>query len=97
MIQTKAYYQPTTDIRTQTIRDLNGLQIYYDIPWEPVTTAGWIFEKDSTYGQENKMVTKPDPEFFASGNIVRSNVIPEINTNDPKYKYSRQEHTVVLY
>ena len=97
MLQTKGYYEAETNIMKQSVKDLNGLQIYYDIPWNDVYSTGWIYKKDNTWGQENKMVTKPDPEFFAPGEIVRTNVIPAINLNDPKYQYSRQAHTVVLY
>ena len=97
MIHTKGWYEPATNFRVQSIKPLDGLQLYYDIPWNDVYSTGWIFKKDDTWGQENKMVTKPNPEFFAPGDIVRSNVIPAINVNDPKYKFSRKEHTIVLY
>ena len=96
--QTKNYYVPETNIIKPAERDLNGLQIWYDIPWNDVYTTGWIFQKDNTWGQENRMQLRPDPEHFAPGGVIRSNGgLPNINVNDPKYKFSRSEHTVVLY
>ena len=97
MLQTKGYYVPETNIIRPSVRDMNGLQIFYDIPWNDVYSTGWIFQKDNTWGQENKMALKPNPEHFAPGNLLRTNGgMPNINPNDPKYKFSRQENTVTI-
>ena len=95
--QTKNYYLPETDVPTSAIQDLNGLQIWHDIPWNDIYSTGWQTKKDNTWGQENKMLLKPDPEYFAPGDIIRTNVLPSINPNDPIYKYSSEEHKVVIY
>ena len=96
--QTKNWYLPETDIIKPSERDMNGLQIWYDIPWHDIYSTGWQMVKDNTWGQENKMVLKPQPEFFAPGNLIRGNGggLPSVNTNDPIYQYKRQNATVIL-
>ena len=95
--QTKNWYLPETDIIKPAERDLNGLQIWYDIPWHDIYSTGWQMVKDNTWGRENRMLTRPDPEYFAPGDILRTNVIPAINPNDPIYTYSTSDHKVVVY
>ena len=82
-----------------------GMKPYTDlgysipIPWNDVYSTGWVdgkpthAEGEQPWGTENKMIAKPDPEFFAPDGIVRSNVMPQININDPIYHYSRKENT----
>lgn len=95
--QTKNWYLPETNIIQPSIKDMHGLQIWHDIPWHDVYSTGWQDTKDNTWGQENKMLTRPDPEYFAPGNIIRTNVLPSINPNDPIYQYSTAEHKVIIY
>jgi hypothetical protein len=50
-----------------------------------------------TWGRENVLVMRDDPEYFAPGNIVRSNVIPAINPQDPIFKFDRTQYEVRLF
>lgn len=73
-----------------------------DIPWNTVYTSGWMDGKPShdtgaVWGTENEMITRRDPEYFAADNIVRSNIIPEINVNDPIYQFDRSQHTFRIF
>ena len=63
--------------------------------------TGWIDAKPGhadgpVWGEERKLVTRPDPEFYASDNLIRSNVIPVINIKDPIYSFSREKHTFTV-
>ena len=64
-----------------------------DIPWNDIYTTGWIYERSNMWGSENKVVTRSDPEYFAPGGLIRSNVIPSINVNDPVYHFDRSDYT----
>ena len=97
MIQTKNYYLNTTATYSRSEEPLFDLGYSLDIPANDIYTAGWIFKKPETWGQENLLVTRPDPEFFAPGGIIRSNVIPHININDPMYAFDRSKYTYKLF
>ena len=63
-----------------------------DIPWNDVYTTGWITQKSNMYGDERKMVSRSDPEYFAPGGIIRSNLMPAINFHDPVYHFNRADY-----
>ena len=73
-----------------------------DIPWNDVYTSGWMDAKPShdtgeVWGTENQLITERDPEYFAPDNIVRSNIIPQINVNDPIYQFDRSQVTYKVW
>ena len=62
------------------------------IPWPQVTTAGWW--DIGGIPEESALVTRGDPEYFASNDLVRSSGgLPEINTQDPIYKFDRWDYS----
>jgi len=78
------------------------------IPANPVTTFGWqdeipmhgdarIGPRERVWGQENKMTTRADPEFYAPNNEIRANVIPEIDVNNPVYQFDRSKYTYSVF
>jgi hypothetical protein len=69
------------------------------IPWNDITTAGWMNRPDQIkmWGTENQLVLSDQPEFFAPENIIRSNIIPSINVNDPIYAFDRSQYTYTLF
>jgi len=98
MIGTKGYYtNPSTHIhRSMALWDDVGYSL--DIPWNSVYSAGWQFAKPShadgvVWGYERKMITRPDPEYYAADGMIRSNIIPEINIHDPIYSFDRSQYT----
>jgi len=97
-IGTKNYYtnSSTHVARSKEIWDDLGYSL--DIPWNSVYTAGWQESKPShadgpVWGYERTMITRSDPEYFAPGDIIRSNVIPEINVYNPIYSFDRSQYT----
>ena len=71
-----------------------------EIPWNDIQTSGWAnteAEPMKVWGTENKLVIRDDPEYFAPDNLIRSNVIPAINLNDPIYQFSRKDYTYSLW
>ena len=96
------YFNESTEVTT-------GMTPYTDlgysipIPWNEVFTSGWQDSKPvhadgkPTWGTENQMTSSSKPEFFAPDNVVRSNVMPQINVNDPQYQFSRAEHTYKIW
>jgi len=96
-IGTKNYFTNTSThvARSQPVFDDLGYSL--DIPWSSVYTAGWQEQKPShadgpVWGYENKLTTRGDPEYFAAGDIIRSQVIPEINVHDPIYSFDRSKY-----
>jgi hypothetical protein len=72
----------------------NDLGYSLSIPANAVYNTGWQFSKPDIWGYERKLITDPRPEWYAPDNVVRTTGgIPEINTHDPKYTFSRAEHT----
>ena len=101
MIHTKNFwYNPTATIE-------RGMESFADagyslaIPWNDITTFGWMNRETQTpmkvWGTENKLTLRADPEYYAPGDLIRSNVIPAINVNDPVYAFDRAEHTYALW
>ena len=95
---TKIYYtnESTHIIRSQA--PWNDLGYSLAIPWNSVYTSGWQesgphHEDGPVWGTERQLITRSDPEFYAQDNIIRSNVIPEINPNDPIYHFDRSKYT----
>ena len=99
MIQTKNFYSnPTTQIsRSEEIFFDYGYT--NDIPVNDISTAGWVNVPDQMimWGTENQLVLSDQPEFFAPENIIRSNIIPSINVNDPIYAFDRTQYTYTLF
>jgi hypothetical protein len=104
MIQTKGFYNnPSTEV-SRSEPSFSDLGYSVAIPWNDVTTSGWYNYTDDInptmkmWGQENKMVMRNDPEFYAPGDLIRSTGnIPNINLNDPKYSFSRKNFTYQVY
>ena len=94
MILTKNYYLNDMTTVARSLNPLFGLGYSLDIPHNDVYNTPWIFEKPDTWGKEHILITRPDPEYFAPDNIVRSNGFPSINTTDPIYTFNRAEYTV---
>jgi hypothetical protein len=101
MIGTKNYFtnEFTHIKRSQEVWTDLGYSL--DIPWNSVYTVGWQDGKPAhsdgvMWGTENKLSTRNDPEYWAAGNIVRSNIIPEINVHDPIYAFSRAKYTFTV-
>jgi len=101
MIGTKSYY--TNDFshiqRSQQVWTDLGYSL--DIPWSTVYTVGFQDAKPThsdgvMWGDENKLSTRNDPEYWAAGGIVRSNIIPEIDVHNPIYAFSRAQHTFTV-
>jgi len=97
MILTKNYYLNTSTTYSRSEPIFTDLGYSLDIPANDIYTAGWIFKKPETWGRENNLITRPDPEYFAPGGIIRSNVIPHINPNDPVYSFDRSKYTYKLF
>lgn len=97
MILTKNYYLNTASEieRSQPVFADKGYSL--DIPANDISTAGWQFEKPNTWGKENVLITRPDPEYFAPDNVIRSNVLPQINPKDPIYAFDRSKFTYKLF
>lgn len=101
-IGTKSYYSnPSTHIhRSQELYFDAGYSL--DIPWNDIYTSGWVDAKPAhdsgeVWGTENQLITSRKPEFYAPDDIVRSNVIPQINVNDPQYQFDRSTVTYRVY
>lgn len=62
------------------------------IPWVMPHTAGYW--NHGTIPTEKKLITRDDPEFFATNNIIRSTGgMPVINPNDPTFQFDRSDYT----
>ena len=97
MIQTKNYYSNDTTMVSRSQPMFTDLGYSLDIPWNDIYTAGWQDSKPDTWGFENKLITRSDPEYFAPENIIRSNIIPQINPHDPIYSFDRSKFTYTIY
>ena len=96
-MQTKQFYVPKTDILHQSQPQFVDLGYSLDIPWNDVYSTGWQFSKPDVWGKENELTTKPNPEYYAPDNVIRSNYIPAIDVNDPVYHFKREKHTYKIY
>lgn len=97
MIHTKNYYMNTSTAYNRSEEPMFDLGYSNDIPENDIYTAGWQLSKPDTWGKEHLLITRSDPEYFAPGNYIRSNVIPHININDPIYTFDRSDHSYVLF
>ena len=62
------------------------------IPWVMPHTAGYW--NHGTIPTEKKLITRDDPEFFATNNIIRSTGgMPVINPNDTTFQFDRSDYT----
>jgi hypothetical protein len=101
---TKGFYLNTSTEVSRSEPNFSDLGFSVAIPWNDVTTAGWYnYSNDVSppivmWGQQNKMVMRDDPEFYAPDNLIRSTgQIPNINLNDEKYSFSRKNHTYTVW
>jgi hypothetical protein len=95
---TKNYFTNTTTHVARSEPVFADLGYSLEIPWNSVYTSGWQTQKPShadgpVWGYERTMITKSDPEYFAAGDVIRSNIIPEINIHDPRYSFDRSKYT----
>ena len=97
MIQTKNFYLNTSTTYSRSEEPIFDLGYSLDIPYNDIYTAGWQYTKPETWGKENLLITRPDPEYFAPGGIIRSNILPHININDPIYAFDRSKHSYKLF
>ena len=83
-----------------------------DIPWPDVSTAGYLnggtmkesgglvtnfFPSNRLPTQDNILITRDDPEYFAVNDRIRSTGgIPAINMNDPAFQFARAKHTLIV-
>ena len=93
MIQTKNWFLNTSTVYNRSEEPLFDKGYSLSIPANDVYSTGWIFEKPNTWGAEHKLITRPDPEFFAPGGVIRSNVLPAINPQNPMYMFDRANYT----
>ena len=97
-IGTKAYFTNSTKHIERSYQMWTDLGYSLDIPHNSVYTVGWQESKPShsdgpVWGTERDMTTRSDPEYFADGDIIRSNVLPEINPANPIYSFERSRFT----
>ena len=97
MIHTKNFYLNTSTTYSRSEEPIFDLGYSLDIPYNDIYTAGWQYTKPETWGKENLLITRPDPEYFAPGGIIRSNILPHININDPIYAFDRSKHSYKLF
>ena len=99
MIGTKNYYTNPMSHIARSYEQWTDLGYSLDIPWNAVYTAGFFNKGDFKHsdglpwGTERELVTRNDPEYYAPDDMIRSNVIPEINTHNPIYSYDRKRFT----
>ena len=93
---TKNYYANEMNQVRRSQAPWQDLGYSLDIPWNQVYSTGWQFGGNRWGEQEKVLITRPDPEFYAPDNIIRSNVIPEINPSNPIYQFDRSKYTYRL-
>ena len=83
-----------------------------DIPWPDVSTVGYLnggtmkesgglitnfYPSNRLPTQDNLLITRDDPEYYAVNNRVRSTGgIPAINLNEPAFQFARAKHTLIV-
>jgi len=98
MIHTKNFYYNRMNTLELGMEDFSDLGYSLAIPWNDVTTTGWMNPTAmKVWGTENKLTVRDDPEYYAPGDLIRSNVIPAINPNDPIFMFSRKDYTYNLW
>jgi hypothetical protein len=64
----------------------------FTIPWILPHTVG--FWDQGGIPTERKLITRSDPEYFATNNIVRSTGgVPVIDLHDPAYSFDRADYS----
>ena len=97
-IHTKTWFSNQYSHISRGQKMFSDLGYSVDIPWNPVYTSGWYFATPDIWGQQNKLtIGVGKPEYFAPDNIIRSNIIPEVNPAVPDYQYERSAHTYAVY
>ena len=98
---TKNYFtnESTHIVRSQEMWTDLGYSL--SIPWNAIYSTAWQDAKPGhadgpVWGSERQLITRPDPEFFASDGVIRSNVLPNINVNDPIYSFDRRKYTFTV-
>ena len=99
---TKSFYQNPTVIKESGMHPWDDLGYSLDIPVNDIYTAGWMDAKPGhtdgpVWGEENVMTNSRKPEFYAPWGEIRSNGLPIINVNDPRYQFSRKAHSYRVY
>ena len=98
MILTKNSYHNPMSTYERGMEDFSDRGYSLAIPWNDITTSGWVHPSImKIWGTENKLIVRDDPEYYAPGNLIRSNVIPAINPNDPIYMFSRKDYTYSVW
>ena len=98
MLYTKNYTFNTSTAIERSEPTFSDLGYSLDIPANMIYTAGWQYTKPNTWGKENILITRPDPEYFAPGNVVRATAgLPNVNVYDPAYSFDRSKHTYKLF
>jgi hypothetical protein len=95
---TKSYFSNSSTHVERSLESLSDLGYSLAIPWNGVYTTGWVEGLPShvdgpVWGTERNLVFRTDPEYYAPGNIIRSNVIPEIDPSNPIYSFDRTKYT----
>ena len=104
MISTKVYYQNPFQLTEQGLALEKDKGYVIPIPALPVTTFGWqdsvpmhgdprMGHQSRVWGEENILTTRADPEYYAPFNVIRANVIPEINPANPIFQFDRSKFT----
>ena len=102
MLGTKNYYTNDSTHIARSMALWDDLGYSLDIPANDIYTAGWMDAKPThadgaaVYGTERQLTVRRDPEYFAPGSIIRSNVLPQINVHDPIYKFERAKYTFTV-
>ena len=102
MLGTKSFYTNESTHIKKSHEPYFDAGYSLDIPWNDVYTAGWMDAKPGhdtgvVWGSENQLITSRKPEYFAPDDIVRSNIIPQINISDPIYHFERSKHTYKVF
>ena len=64
----------------------------FNLPWVLPHTVGYWNE--GTIPTERKLITRNDPEYFATNNIIRSTGgVPVFDLKDPAYSFDRADYS----
>jgi len=96
-IQTKNWFSNETSRIERSMDPIQDFGYSLDIPWNDIVTSGWQESRPDIWGYENKLITRPDPEYYAPDNIIRANILPQINVNDPIYSFDRRKYTYSVF
>lgn len=96
MNPTQPYWTPPFKYKITKFQKpvVNTYGFQFTLPWPQTTTAGFYYGEGAVPGRR-ELVYRPDPEWFATQNIVPSSGgVPQINPYDPVYKFDREKYTV---